>query len=105
MSGSQLIHDRRPEALKERKNQILTFLCSWRFKNLVKVYGKHTVYSVFDHDILRHSQSQTKGFDELISMHENWILQSLIYSQMASSGYFMCNTVAKSSTKYHDLGR
>jgi hypothetical protein len=41
---------------------------------------------MFDHDILRHAQSQTEGFDELISIHENWILQSSIYSQMASSG-------------------
>ena len=60
---------------------------------------------MFDHDILKHAQSQTEGFDELISMHENWILQILIYSQMASSGCFMSNTVAKSSTKYHDLGK
>jgi hypothetical protein len=60
---------------------------------------------MFDHDILRYAQYQTEGFDELISMHENWILQSLIYSQMTSSGCFMCNTAAKSSTKYHDLGK
>jgi hypothetical protein len=60
---------------------------------------------MFDHDILRHAQSQTEGLNELLSMHENWNLQSLIYSQMASSGCFMCNTVTKSSTKYHDLGK
>jgi hypothetical protein len=60
---------------------------------------------MFDHDILRHAQSQTEGFDELISMNENWILQSSIYSQITSSSCFMCNTVAKSSTKYHDLGK
>jgi len=51
------------------------------------------------------SQSQTEGFDELITMHENWILQSSIYSQITSSSCFMCNTVAKSSTKYQDLGK
>lgn len=60
---------------------------------------------MFDHDILRHAQSQIEGFDELISMNENWILQSSIYSQITSSNCFMCNTVAKSSTKYHDLGK
>ena len=82
---------------------------SWYLEAYSYLGLKHLLHSSFEKSIVERTieylKDRTEGFDDYNPCMKTGFYNLSTHSQMANSIYLMHNTVAKSSTEFHDLRR